>query len=221
MSRTHEGFLARWSRLKARTHPGLADSEPDLPDCARGEAVPALAAAQPTPETVPALGSISGGPMPAARPDEAGGCEPLPTLADVARLTPESDFSRFVATGVQPDVKNAALKKLFADPRFNVMDGLDVYIDDYNAPDPLPSGMLRRMAQAKGLGLVTDAIEPESAPLANPSRQDASDVTAGADAPPADRILAHEDADLRLQPHDDTGRAGAAPGAVHDAGRER
>jgi hypothetical protein len=33
-------------------------------------------------------------------------------------------------------VRNAALKKLFTDPHFNVMDGLDVYIDDYGKPDP-------------------------------------------------------------------------------------
>ena len=142
-------------------------------------------------------------------------------MADATRLTPGSDFSRFVASGVQTDVKNAALKKLFADPHFNVMDGLDVYIDDYNTPDPLPSGMLRRMAQAKWLGLVTGAMEPENAPPAGPSKQDASDVVAGALAPPADRIAADEDADLQLQPHDDAGRAGAAPGAVHDAGRKR
>jgi hypothetical protein len=39
---------------------------------------------------------------------------------------------------VAPEVKNAAFKKLFADPHFNVMDGLDIYIDDYSKPDPLP-----------------------------------------------------------------------------------
>jgi hypothetical protein len=31
-------------------------------------------------------------------------------------------------------VKNAAMKKLFADPHFNVMDRLDIYIDDYSSP---------------------------------------------------------------------------------------
>ena len=30
------------------------------------------------------------------------------------------------------------MKKLFSDPHFNVMDGLDTYIDDYGKPDPLP-----------------------------------------------------------------------------------
>ena len=51
---------------------------------------------------------------------------------------------------------NAALKKLFSDPHFNVMDGLDTYIDDYGKPDPLPPVMLRRMAQSTFLGLFDD-----------------------------------------------------------------
>ena len=46
------------------------------------------------------------------------------------------------------DVRNAAMKKLFADPHFNVMDGLDIYIGDYTQPDPLPEGMLAQMAGA-------------------------------------------------------------------------
>ncbi len=46
-------------------------------------------------------------------------------------------------------LKRSALKKLFADPHFNVMDGLDVYIDDYSKPDPLPAAMLAQLRQAQ------------------------------------------------------------------------
>jgi hypothetical protein len=68
-----------------------------------------------------------------------------------------------VASDVQPEVKNAALKKLFSDPHYNVMDGLDTYIDDYSQPDPLPPGMLEKMAQSAFLGLFTEApAEAES-----------------------------------------------------------
>ena len=42
------------------------------------------------------------------------------------------------------------MKKLFSDPHFNVMDGLDTYIDDYGKPDPIPLSMLRRMNQSAG-----------------------------------------------------------------------
>jgi len=43
------------------------------------------------------------------------------------------------------------LKKLFSEPQFNVMDGLDTYIDDYSKPDPMPEAMLRGLNQAKEL----------------------------------------------------------------------
>ena len=78
----------------------------------------------------------------------------LPTLADVEQLTPQSDFSTFMTQGVSPEVRNAAMKKLFTDPHYNVMDGLDIYIGDYNTPDPLPEGMLAKMVGAQFLGLV-------------------------------------------------------------------
>jgi hypothetical protein len=77
--------------------------------------------------------------------------KPPPTLADVEKLTPESDFSAFVAGDVDEDVKRSALKKLFADPRFNVMDGLDTYVDDYSKPDSMPPAMLAALNHAKDL----------------------------------------------------------------------
>jgi hypothetical protein len=49
---------------------------------------------------------------------------------------------------VDPAVQQAAMKKMFTDPHFNVMDGLDIYIDDYSKPDPLPPGMLKEWFRA-------------------------------------------------------------------------
>jgi hypothetical protein len=133
----------------------------------------------------------------------------------VAALTRDSDFSRFVNAGVQPDVKNAALAKLFTDPHFNVMDRLDVYIDDYGAPDPLPAGMLRQMLQAHVLGLF-DAEDAEQQPnaLSPPA------TTAAAAAPPQlTEPVPDEDTDLQLQPDDGAGRAGPEAGTGEDAGQ--
>ena len=76
---------------------------------------------------------------------------PLPTLDDVARLTPESDYSAFVAKGVDKAVQRMALKKLFADPNFAVMDGLDIYISDYNKAAPLSDAMLASLKHAPGV----------------------------------------------------------------------
>jgi hypothetical protein len=46
-------------------------------------------------------------------------------------------------------LRRSALKKLFSDPHFNVMDGLDVYIDDYSVSEPIPPEMLAGLKQAQ------------------------------------------------------------------------
>jgi hypothetical protein len=74
---------------------------------------------------------------------------------------------------VTPEVKNAALKTLFTDPHFNLMDGLDTYIDDYGKPDPLPAGMLRKMLQSQALGLFDDEKTADAASAAADARLDA------------------------------------------------
>ena len=86
---------------------------------------------------------------------------PAPELPPVESLTPESDFTPFMKGDVDPGVKREALKTLFRDPRFNVMDGLDVYIDDYSKPDPLPPEWLGQLNQMKHLGAYLE--EPQKA----------------------------------------------------------
>ena len=86
-----------------------------------------------------------------------------PSLDDVGKLTPESDFTTFMNKDVAGDVHQAAMKKLFSDPHFNVMDGLDIYIDDYSIEDPLPEGMLEKMYQSTALGL----FKPTEVDVAN------------------------------------------------------
>ncbi len=83
------------------------------------------------------------------------------------------------------------------------MDGLDVYIDDYGKPDPLPAGMLRQLAQSRLLGLFDDP-QP-AAPAEAASNRPAA-------APPE---TPDENPDLRLQPDD---AAGTGPGEPHRPG---
>jgi hypothetical protein len=169
-----DGFLGRWSQRKqaARTGQPLVEPPPKpLMPPASPAAVPAplqaaVAADEPQPFTPPAT--------------------PLPTLAEAESLTSGSDFKPFVARGVTPEVRNAAMKKLFADPQFNVMDGLDIYIDDYSKPDPLPLSLLRQMASAKFLNLFED--EEVKTPPAS-------------DTPPTEPSPDHDHTDLRLQPN--------------------
>ncbi|MBI3916439.1 MAG: DUF3306 domain-containing protein [Betaproteobacteria bacterium] len=74
---------------------------------------------------------------------------PPPELPPVEKLTLESDFRGFFHPQVDENLRRAALKKLFSDPHFNVMDRLDVYIDDYSKSDPLPAAMLAQLKQAQ------------------------------------------------------------------------
>ena len=189
MSAESEGFLARWSRRKAQTPVERAreEIEPPLP----APVVPPAPVAA-APQAAPAA------PAP-----------PPPTLADVAALSRESDFSRFVGPGVDEGVKHAALRKLFSDPHFNVMDGLDTYIDDYNKADPLPLAMVRKMAQSAALGL---ANAPEGGPEPGSSPERVEDLGSGPSLTERD----DENPDLQLQSDDADRRPGAGPRAAGD-----
>jgi Protein of unknown function (DUF3306) len=79
----------------------------------------------------------------------AEAAQPAPELPPIDSLSFESDFQAFMRDKVDEGLRRAALKKLFRDPRFNIMDGLDVYIDDYSKEDPIPPGMLAQLQHAR------------------------------------------------------------------------
>jgi hypothetical protein len=120
-----EDFLSRWSRRKVE-----ARSDAPVP-------APALPADRPDPEPAEE----------AARPPAV-----KPPLPAVESLTPESDFAPFMAADVDGGVRRQALKTLFSDPRFNVMDMMDVYVDDYSKPDPIPESWMGKLEQLSRLG---------------------------------------------------------------------
>lgn len=88
--------------------------------------------------------------------------KPLPTQEDVAQLTHDSDYSAFMAQGVDESVKQSAMKKLFTNPHFNIMDGLDIYIEDYNTFEPISPALLASLSHAKAL---LDPLSQLQAPL--------------------------------------------------------
>ena len=202
-----DGFLGRWAKRKEAIR--------------KGEPVPAEPPAQveaAAPVAAPPLPASAATPQPPVQEEP-----PAPTLEEARALTTDSDFSRFVKPDVAPEVKNTALKKLFADPHFNVMDGLDVYIDDYNKPDPIPPEMLRQLVSGKFLRLFEEEEKEEPAAdgasgKAPTHREVADDPAAesvaqsstrnGQALPPAED---HADPDLRLQQDDAPGPRG--PGA--------
>ena len=189
-----DGFLGRWSRRKAGLEPeGLDGSAPELKP-------------KTTPSSVPQnKQTIESTPAPAEE-------EVLPpTLEDaesIDRFAP--DFSAFMKPNVDPTVQQAAMKKLFSDPHFNIMDRLDIYIDDYSIPDPIPMEMLKRMVQSESLGLFRafedgpgakvlaeskeeKALEPESTSAesttaAEPDPAEIADASAGDVTMPQDEV---------------------------------
>lgn len=140
-----DGFLGRWSKRKAGLEADLVEKKVEVPK----DLSPA-----------PAVEKIE---------DEA---PPLPTLDDVAKIDRfDPDFSAFMKPDVDPTVQQAALKKMFTDPHFNIMDGLDIYIDDYSKPDPLPPGMLERMVQSDMLNLFSKTADDSAKEVTTDSRQ--------------------------------------------------
>jgi hypothetical protein len=162
-----EPFLSRWSKRKQAVAQGLPVAEPEPSK---------LTPAHPVqPPAAPVLKAREGPPdrvhTDAHAPEtEQGAILELPSLDDARTLTPKSDFRPFMQQGVASDVRNAAVKKLFTDPHFNVMDGLDIYIGDYNTPDPMPAGMLQKMVGAQLLGLLD---KPDEAATPTAARVDA------------------------------------------------
>jgi len=89
-------------------------------------------------------------PPPVAPAVAQGAAKPeLPSVDTLKGLA--SEYKEFLHPEVDEKLRQAALKKLFHDPHFNVMDGLDTYIDDYSKPDPIPDAMLRTLSHARGL----------------------------------------------------------------------
>jgi len=135
-----EGFLRRWARRKNEVQEGRAPLPEASPD--------PLAVPRPVDVPVLVVPPVDVATRPAA---QAAPERPLPTMDDVATLDKDSDFSAFVARGVDQAVRRSALKKLFADPHFKAMDKLDVYIDDYTKPSPMSEAMLASLEHAKSV----------------------------------------------------------------------
>jgi hypothetical protein len=86
---------------------------------------------------------------PAAPAGEAGKVTEAPPLPPVESLTPESDFAPFMHPKVAQAVRRVALKKLFADPHFNVPDLNEAYSGDWTGGDPISEELLKTLNQAR------------------------------------------------------------------------
>lgn len=152
---SQSNFLNRWARKKAGVIEETVQDKSKQPT-----PNPEDKTAQADSQSDASLTSSQKTPNELTAPPEL----PPPTMEDVEKIDVKaSDFSAFMRADVDPAVQQAAMKKMFRDPHFNVMDGLDIYIDDYSKPDPIPMEMLKRMAQSDMLGIfkTTDELYPE------------------------------------------------------------
>lgn len=193
MAEGADGFLGRWARRKNDALQGKPLDEP-APAAALSAVGGAALSVEPKAKLAPDVKSV----------EPAEPLKPL-SLDDVKDLTKDSDFKPFMSRGVEPGVRNAAMKKLFADPHFNVMDGLDIYIDDYSKPDPLPLSMLRQMASAKFLKLFDDD-EEEAQKAKDAAAKDAEPARETEQTLPDDSVAQSEPAPetLAALPNPDT-----------------
>ena len=168
---TDEPFLARWARIKrdqtqaaAPAAEMSASSGLELANTGIDEHL------QPKmPEEARAEPGLPNSTAPA----------PLPSLDN---LTPQSDFSPFMAKNVDTQLRNQAMKKLFTDPHYNVMDGLDIYIDDYSIERPLSIEVIRQMSISKTLGLFDDEEKSAEAPVGTAAETEAAVAPRGESA---------------------------------------
>jgi hypothetical protein len=197
-------FLKRWSQRKlaaSREASAPVRVEPAPPSAG----VPAASAApQPAGDRLPADAKVE--------------------LPPVESLTFDSDFTAFLKPGVDDSLRRTALRKLFSDPRFNVMDGLDVYIDDYNTFVPIPEDMIAKLEHARylfnppktrvnAMGYVEDVPEEEGeereAALAGepPAAEELpASLEAETAAPPAPSVQPLAEATPAADPENDRSR---------------
>ena len=182
-----EHFFSRWSQRKQALAKGLPVAEPAIPP-SPVESSELTGSPQSLQRSKAVPQELESGANEAKSSETPA--KPLPSLDDARALTPTSDFQPFMRPGVTADVRNVAMKKLFTDPHFNVMDGLDIYIGDYNTPDPMPAGMLQKMVGAQLLGLFDKPDEAvaktaATAESARPAVSPAADLGGNPEQSPA------------------------------------
>ena len=213
MSAEPESFLTRWSRRKR-----AAEREAERPaaDTAAPQ-VPPAPAAKLGGEAVAANGPVSA--IAPAREPAPTTEVPLPPIESLDGL--RSDYQAFFQQPVADELRHAALKKLFADPHFNQMDMLDVYVDDYTQFEPLPAAVRMRLPSARGFLSDSEraALEAVEGPIAAAGDAPGSSVDADPGASAEDSGLATAGASVDATSALPAAGSMAPAAAAHDADR--
>jgi hypothetical protein len=139
-----ESFLSRFSRRKTMARRAASDAAlPTSPD----QLEEAQTSASDTQEE-----------QPAPLTDE--------DMPPVESLTADSDYSGFLSPKVSEQLRNLALRKLFHSDKFNVIDELDEYIEDYTYFEPLGDTVtadIRHRLEMEARRMAAEAKEAEEA----------------------------------------------------------
>jgi len=108
--------------------------------------------------------------------------EAAPDLPPVEQLTPESDFAPFMHPKVADSLRRTALKKLFSDPRYNVIDKFEAYSDDYTVADAITPEMVEKLKRMRDRLEQEKQAPPETAAEKTPAEPAAAE-TRQANAP--------------------------------------
>jgi Protein of unknown function (DUF3306) len=126
--------LSRWSRLKRAAANGQA-----TPPAVRAEPVEALLASKQGNDRLSPNGDVQA----VSTSDEYA------ELPPISAISLAEDFTPFMQAKVPQALKQQALKALFKAPHFNVMDGLDIYIDDYTVFEPISPEVMATLSSWK------------------------------------------------------------------------
>ena len=163
----NDGFLSRWSRRKqaAREQRSEGDNPTTTAPPQHPEQVDSAAVAyrELTDEDMPPVES----------------------------LNEQSDYSAFLSPKVSEELRQAALRKLFKLPEFNVRDGLDDYDEDYTTFTELGAVVthdMRRMLEREKERMLAANAEPEPAAVPASQREPGAEFAQNqpnhADSPP-------------------------------------
>ncbi|MBS4153138.1 DUF3306 domain-containing protein [Cobetia sp. MC34] len=252
-SPANEGLFSRWSRRKqgdSRREDQLA--QPDSAEVTKGDSLPPSqvgVASDHSADAPAASGSqheALGGDSPssaaeqsAEQPAEQASTEsdqqaadadnaeaPVIELPDPDTLTPDADISAFMQSGVDPTLRQRALRRIFMGGEHSVRDGLDDYDQDFSQMRPLAEGVadtLRSWTRKveEGLEKLDEASETPTADTAQETDDQIAEQAPDGEVPvgeshatPSDEIV--ESPDPQAIPAEDSREP--APASDDDSG---
>jgi len=200
-SSTRESFLLRWSRRKRAVRRSEGEERAPQPPAEDGQS--------PDQHTEAAE----------AAPSERAQAE----LPDPETLDEHSDYSAFLSSEVSEALRRRALRRLFMSAKYNVVDGLDDYAEDYRSFEALGGiitsdmrfQMEREAERARERAAAPRSAEGQAAEAREAGVEpEEADENASAQAPEERHVLAEEPGTSERGAHGERGTNGDDPSSA-------